>query len=142
MVIGRRNERAPADVSKSNTKRNEKEDRNDIVMHSNRRDRFKTFTKNGLGFVFGRFFIMCGNSVLVNLYWFTVDRNEGRGFMEVKRKVGRPKMDKPREKHMVRSHANEWELIDRFAYLVKYVNLEECKKALEELEKILLKDKL
>ena len=90
MVIGRRNERAPADVSKSNTKRNEKEDRNDIVMHSNRRDRFKTFTKNGLGFVFGRFFIMCGNSVLVNLYWFTVDRNEGRGFMEVKRKVGRP----------------------------------------------------
>lgn len=53
--------------------------------------------------------------------------------------TGRPKgsvkeIHNPRPQHQVRAFDDEWELIRRFARLVKHGNAEACKQALEALE--------
>lgn len=53
--------------------------------------------------------------------------------------AGRPKGSTKEDsnickQHQVRAHEEEWELIQRFARLVKHVSKEECEKALEKLE--------
>lgn len=53
--------------------------------------------------------------------------------------TGRPKgtvkeNHNPRPQHQVRAFDDEWDLIKRFARLVKHGKMEECKRALETLE--------
>ena len=49
---------------------------------------------------------------------------------------GRKKSEKgPRQQHQVRADQDEWDVIKRFASLVKKGNLDECRKFVEKMEK-------
>lgn len=48
---------------------------------------------------------------------------------------GRPKMEETRKQRQMRAFDDEWELIQRFAKLIKHGDKDACIKALEKLEK-------
>lgn len=61
---------------------------------------------------------------------------DGRGGLRAGagRKVGYRKPEGVRKNRTLKAYNDEWELIQRFARLVKHVSKEECEKALEKLE--------
>lgn len=51
-------------------------------------------------------------------------------------KIKGVRVSKQRPQHQLRAFPDEWELIRRFARLVKHVSKEDCEKVLDALEKI------
>ena len=46
--------------------------------------------------------------------------------------AGRPKLEEIRKKFQMRAHPDEWELVKKFAKLVKHGNRDECEKFLSQ----------